>query len=178
MKKALILHGWFETPDGEWFSWLKKELEEKGYQVFVPFLKDNAKPTLTSWTNSVKKELKEEFNNLSEFLVIGHSLGVGFGLKLLEKYKVKKFISVSGWDYWDLTPEHKTFFNPPINHKKILKNCKNIVAIHSNNDPYVTEFVAGEYAKRVKGKFIVLKNKGHFLKKDGVDAIPEMIKEI
>lgn len=30
MKKALILHAWYATPESDWYPWLKTELEKKG----------------------------------------------------------------------------------------------------------------------------------------------------
>jgi esterase/lipase len=36
MKKVFIIHGWDGYPEEGWFPWLKKELEKKGFSVFVP----------------------------------------------------------------------------------------------------------------------------------------------
>lgn len=38
MKKAIILHAWYENPDANWYPWLKAELEKKEYTVFLPEL--------------------------------------------------------------------------------------------------------------------------------------------
>ncbi len=36
MKTAIILHGTLGSPDGNWFQWLKEQLEEKGFMVWLP----------------------------------------------------------------------------------------------------------------------------------------------
>lgn len=176
MKKALLLHGWFNTPQDGWYPWLKKELEEKGYKVFVPQLKDKDRPTLATWTKCALKAVKLD----EDTTIIGHSLGGVLGLKLVEncKKKVAKLITIAGWDYWDRTPEHVTFLKKLINSEKIIKNSKKRIVIHSNNDPYVTEFVAREYAKRIDAKFVLMKGKKHFSKADGVLKIPNILEFI
>ncbi|KKQ98096.1 MAG: hypothetical protein UT23_C0005G0019 [Candidatus Woesebacteria bacterium GW2011_GWA1_39_12] len=115
MKKALILQGWYQKPDKHWYPWLKKELEKRGYEVYLP---DD-----------------------------------------------------------DLTvPEHKLFWQSKINHSKIKQNVKEIYCISSDNDPYTTAVVTEQMSKRLSGKFILLKGKGHFTEKFGVTKIPELLK--
>jgi hypothetical protein len=42
MKNAIILHGTDNTPEGNWFRWLEKELERRDYKVWLPQLPDAA----------------------------------------------------------------------------------------------------------------------------------------
>jgi predicted alpha/beta hydrolase family esterase len=93
------------------------------------------------------------------------------GLKLAEKYKIKKLILVAGWDEWDKTPEHETFFKDDIDHQKIRGNVKDIVVIHSDNDPYISKVVAEKMAKKLGARFILMPGRGHFTKSDGEMAI-------
>jgi len=174
MKKVLILHAWFATPTDHFYPWVKDKLEDKGFKVIVPQLKDKDKPTLKDWKRSVSKACKID----KDTIVIGHSLGSVLALKIAESLdvKIRSLILVAGWDYWDLTPEHKTFFAKPVNHKKIINHAGKIIVIHADNDPYVTAWQAGEFAKRLKAIFILLKNKGHFTKDDGITKLPEVVK--
>lgn len=46
MRSVSVFHCWEGTPESNWYPWLKKDLEKKGYKVNVPLLMDNMKPTL------------------------------------------------------------------------------------------------------------------------------------
>ena len=79
MKNALILHGIFNNEQGNWFPWLKKELERKGYKVFVPNLITSGKPnTNKSWQYVIHNW---KFNKDS--IIIGHSSGGSMALGFL-----------------------------------------------------------------------------------------------
>ncbi|MDD3647015.1 MAG: alpha/beta fold hydrolase [Candidatus Dojkabacteria bacterium] len=175
-KKILLLHAWFATPDSHWYPWLRDELTKRGYEVAVPFLRDNEKPTLASWMRSALRNHKLDKNTL----VIGHSLGAVLALRLVEqtRTKIAGLITVSGWDFWSLVPEHRTFFKNNIDHKRIIARTSKRTVIHADDDPYFTEYTAREFAKRIKANCIILKKKGHFTKDSGVIRFPELIWEV
>jgi len=175
MKKALILQGWYQKPDKHWYPWLKKELEKRGYEVYLPDL-----PTIHTDLPDMKKQLafiEKNFKFDKDTFVFGHSLGTLLAMRLAEKHKYKSMFLVAGWDFDDLTvPEHKLFWQSKINHSKIKQNVKEIYCISSDNDPYTTAVVTEQMSKRLSGKFILLKGKGHFTEKFGVTKIPELLK--
>lgn len=113
----------------------------------------------------------------TEDIVIGHSLGAVFALRVAERSKVKigHLILVSGWDFWDLTPEFVTFFNPLMEHEKIINNCQKITVVHSSNDPFVTIFQAGEMSKRLNAGFVRIENGGHLTSTDGYNEFPKLL---
>ena len=175
MRKALILQGWYQKPDQHWYPWLKKELEKRGYEVYLPDL-----PTMHTDLPNMKKQLAFIEKNIKidkDTSVFGHSIGSLLAMRLAEKRKYKKMFLVAGWDFDDLTePRHRLFWKNKINHSKIRKNVEEIYCISSDNDPYTTAVVTEQMSKRLNGKFILLKGRGHFTVKDGVKKIPKLLK--
>lgn len=173
MKKAIILQGWYQKPDANWYPWLKSELEKKGYSVFVPDL-----PTMhTDFPQMI--EQMQFVENLTEIdsktVIIGHSLGALIAMRLAEKYKFAKMFLVAGWDYNDLTVEHQSFWSNAMGHAAIKDNVKEIYCLESDNDFVITSFMSEEMCKRLSGKFILVPGAGHFLGKVGITQIPEIL---
>jgi len=171
MKHALLLHAWYNTPENHWYPWLKKELQTKGYKVDMPEL-----PTM----NTALPDLAIQFKTAEKFItkdtvVIGHSLGAVLAMRLAEKYAFQKMICVAGWDFNELTTEHRLFWKKPINHESIKKNVKEIYVVSSDNDPYTAPATAEDMSKRFGGKFILIKGAGHFTKQYGVEKISEIL---
>lgn len=173
MKKLLILHCWWGTPEKNWYQYLKEKAQELGYEVSVPQLEDKEKPTLEDWTRSALKDFVIDENTS----IVGHSLGSVLGLKLIQNTNIKidKLVLVSGWDFWDLTPEHKTFFDIPVDHEKIIENSKKVTVVHSSNDPYVALYQAEKMSKRLRGEIIKIENGGHLQASDGFQEFPQLV---
>lgn len=173
MKQAIILQGWYQKPDSNWYSWLKNKLEENGYTVFLPDL-----PTMHSDMPDMQKQLeyiKEHVSFDQNTIVIGHSIGCLLAMRLAEEFSFAKMLLIAGWDFNDLTKEHQLFWSTPIDHKKIKENVKEIYCISSDNDPYMTAFTVEAMAQRFGGKFLLLKGKGHFVDENNVKEIPEIL---
>ncbi|MEK7532992.1 MAG: alpha/beta hydrolase [Patescibacteria group bacterium] len=173
MKSALILHAWLNGPDKHWYPWLKKELEKRGYTVYLPEI-----PTMNTNEPDLATQMKfiegtVPLNN--NMLIFGHSLGCLLAMRLAEKHAFAKMFLVAGWDFDDLYPQHKHFWPNKMNHMAIKKNCKEIYCLSSDNDPYMTAFEVEEMSKRLNGKFILMKGAGHFTKEFGITKIPELI---
>lgn len=169
MKNALILHGAGNDSSGNWFPWLKLELEKKGYKVWAPDLPGSGTPVESVWLNAIFKNKKWIFDKDS--ILIGHSSGATLILRILERLpeydEVAKAILVAGpvdkgsiEKYWpfkeDLT---KYQFNWP----KIKSASKEFILIYSDNDPYDCGIRHGKViAKETAGKLILRKGEGHF----------------
>lgn len=173
MEKVLILHAWHSQPRDHWYPWLKKELERKNYQVFLPEL-----PTMNTDLPNMELQLNHIDKTLDidgQTIIIGHSLGCLLALRLAERKSYQKMFLVAGWDFDDLTKEHKLFWQNKINHQQIKKNVEKIYCFSSDNDPYITLFQVREMSKRLEGKFILVKGAGHFTGKDKITQLPQVV---
>lgn len=55
-----------------------------------------------------------------------------------------------------------SFFTTPINWSEINKHCDKFVAIHSDNDPYVSLHYADFFRDNLHAKVLIEHNKKHF----------------
>ncbi len=172
MKKIIILHCWYNGPEGHWYPRLKEELEKKGYTTVVPDIPEfrTDHPQLKKVMNQIISENTPDGNTS----LVGHSLGTLLALRLAERLVLDKLVLVAGWDFDDLTDGHKSFWKNKINHEKIKKNVKEIYVIHSDNDPYITAIQAEDMSKRLGAKFVLVKGAGHFTRKDKIVELPQV----
>ncbi len=169
MKNALILHGAGNNSQGNWFPWLKSELEKKGYTVWSPNLPNSDVPIQKDWLDTISSNKNWEFNNDS--IIIGHSAGATLILRILERLpegvKINKAILVAGPIDKGKLPEFFQYkeglTREPFNWGKIKKSSKNFYFIASDNDPYDC---GKRHAKvmhgKLGGKLIVKQGEGHF----------------
>lgn len=173
LKKALFLQSWYSTLEDNWYPWLKRQLEKKGYETNftdIPEIRKDT-PDMQKILTQIKSMKFVDKNTT----VIAHSIGCLLAMRLAEYVPFKRMILVSGWDFDDLTEGHKLFWKNKINHAAIKKNVKEIFVVHSDNDPYITTFSAEEMSKRLGGKFILIKGGGHFQAKDGFTKMPKLL---
>jgi uncharacterized protein len=164
MKNVVILHGTDANSKENWFPWLKKQLEEKGYDVWVPDLPKANKPNIKRYNEFILK--KKHWTPNDETILIGHSSGAVAVLGLLqalpENVKIKKAILVSpfvnnlGWESLN------ELFDPAVDYAKIKPKAKEFVILHSSNDPYIPQAQAEEISKGLHTTLRIEKNQGHF----------------
>ena len=181
MKNAIILHGTSANPDKNWFPWLKKELEQKGYKVWVPQLPDADAPNVKKYNEFL---LNNGFDFNEETALIGHSSGSMAILGLLQNLPgdirigtailVGSFINDLGSD--DL----KGLFLEEFDWEKIKSRAERFIFFHSDNDPYCPLGHAEFLSKKLSGKLIVMKGQGHFniTSHPKYKEFPELLKEL
>ena len=169
MKNALILHGAGNNSQGNWFPWLKKELEQKGYKVWAPDLPDSDMPNQQKWLEVIFSNSDWEFN--SESVIVGHSSGATFILRILEilpeRIAINKAILVSAFLDQGTKPEFFSYkqdlLKQTFNWKKIKDSAKHFYFIASDNDPYQC---GQEHAQKLQenlgGELIIQPGQGHF----------------
>ncbi len=183
MKKAYLIHGWGGSSEGGWFDWLKIELPKKRFKVEAFDMPDSENPKIEIWVKYLEEKIP--FEKLTkETYFIGHSVGCQTIMRYLEKSPKQREIGgcifVAGWfDLINLEPEEIDIAHPWINTKidfnRITRHTKNILAIFSDNDPYVHLDEIKKFKENLGAKIIIKKKQGHF---DEVNEIPEILEFI
>jgi predicted alpha/beta hydrolase family esterase len=185
MKRVFIIHGWGRYPEEGWYPWLKKELEQKGFEVFVPAMPNTDEPKIEEWVNFLENLVGEPDKNT---YFVGHSIGCQAILRYLGKLNAKKVggaIFVAGWFHLSEfsfkeepseEEESRNIARPwmetPINFEKVKKTTNNFVAIFSDNDPYVPIEDKDIFKEKLGAEIIMEHNKGHFGDSDGITELP------
>jgi len=175
-----IFHGIYGHPDENWFPWLKKELEKKGYEVIVPKFPTPIGQSLESWLKVIKNyEEKIDYDSI----FIGHSLGAAFILNYLEQAdkEIKAAFLAAGYHKLldnEFKELNKTFVDKRFNWNKIIENCENFYVIASDNDPYIPLELNRQLNILVDGELHIIKNGGHLNAKAGFDKFPELLEII
>jgi len=164
MKNAVVLHGTDANSKDNWFPWLKKELEKRGYTVWVPDLPKANRPNIKRYNEFILKNRNWQPNE--ETILIGHSSGAVAVLGLIQALPanvfIKKAILVApftndlGWD------SLKDLFEPPLDYAKIKHHAKEFIILHSDNDPYIPMKQAEEISKRLNTPLNIQHKQGHF----------------
>ena len=174
MKNALILHGAANNSHGNWFPWLKKVLETKGFAVWVPDLPHADKPTVAKWLHHIFSNKFWKFTN--ESVIIGHSAGATFILRLLEKLpvgvKISKAILVAGPAELGTKKEYfqykENLVRDPFNWKKIKDSCNQFYFVHSDNDQYECGVDQGMiFHQHLNGELVFKPGERHFNLENG-----------
>lgn len=170
MKNAIILHGTDNTPEGNWFRWLEKQLQERGYDVWLPQLPDAARPNAQKYNQLL---LSHGFDYNQETLLIGHSSGAAAILNLLQELpdsvKIKAAFLVGAFEGPLGKDTRSELFPKPFDFAKIKARCRKFILIHSDNDPYCPLPGAKFLAGKLEGELIIESGQGHF----NLQASPE-----
>lgn len=177
----IIIHGTLGKPEGHWFPWLKKELEQEGHKVFLPRFPTPEGQTLKNWL-AVLNSLPVEFDE--NLILVGHSSAPAVILRKLKEiekpvfaiFLVSGFLGSVGNEEYDKL--NASFFKTPFNWTKIRKNARHIFVYNSDNDPYVPLEKGGELARNLGVKLKILKNAGHINSESGFYQFPQLLKDI
>ena len=168
--KFILLHGYKGSPDGNWFPWLKEQL--KDHDVSTPSFPSPA--TIDEWYNIIDTDQIDD-----QTILIGHSLGGSFVLRLLEKgAKPHAAIVVSApikrLGIEDLDDHIVSFVEPPFKWETIKQNCKNILVVASDNDPYVPMEHASTIAKNLSAHLDICYGCEHIQMKEYPELLEKM----
>ena len=167
MKRVFLIHGWEGYPEKDWFVWIKKELEQRGFNIVAPAMPDSMNPKMDAWVSHLAETVGTPDE---ETYFIGHSLGCITILRYLEtlqhNQKVDGAVLVAGFgsnlEYEGYENELASFFQTPIDWKEIKKHCARFTAIHSEDDPFVPIKHNVLFQEKLGAKSIIEQGSGHF----------------
>lgn len=155
---VIIFHGTLGSPESNWFPWLKKELENLGIEVYVPKFPTPAGQSLENWLKAFEP-YQDKVND--ETIFVGHSMGPGFFLRLLEKRT---------------SPIKAGILAAPFDWKKIKKNCQKFVVMAGDDDPYVPIKFPQRIADSLGVELKIIKGGKHL--GETLKEFPEVLEEI
>ncbi len=178
-RRIIIIHGWESSSQGNWFPWLKAELEKLDCEVLIPDMPNADHPKLLGWEAYLRRIVGAPNEDL---YLVGHSLGVITILKYLESLREKEIIGgavlVAGFSESIGYEELSSFFEKPLNYEKAKRAAKRFAVIHSDNDPYVPLRNGELLRDKLNAEFEVIKNGGHLNAEDGFYELPIALEKL
>jgi predicted alpha/beta hydrolase family esterase len=158
VKNAIIFHGTGESPDDQWFPWVKQQMEKAGYTVSVPNLPQMNQQPIAEMVSQVLPTL--DLNE--ETVLIGHSAGAPFILSILEVsgQKIARALLIAGF-YTEIDMGREPVLQPHYDWQK-LAPLADYYMINSTNDPWKCDDTQGRLAFDKLGGTLIIKQDGHF----------------
>ena|SRR3989344_3533254 len=187
MTKVYILHGWDGSPDEPLFRWLEKNLKENRFEVIIPAMPHPENPTIGDWVKTASELESDE-----ETIFVGRSIGCQTILRTLEKYeggkKIQGIVLIAPWMRLDeetikeegqeIIEIAKPWMETPIDFEKVRSHTGKVVAIFSDDDPYVRRDQADFFKNKLGAEIIFEEKKGHFSPSDKVVEVPSILNAI
>jgi predicted alpha/beta hydrolase family esterase len=184
--KVYIVHGWDGNPQEPMFQWLKTSLESRDYDVVVLAMPHPEAPMIEAWVEKLTKAISPG----PETILIGHSIGCQAILRYLEATgnRVKAVVLIAPWTKLDkkvlkkegkeMAAVAKPWMETPIDFTKVKTLAGKVVAIFSDNDPYVPLAEKDFFEQELDAKTLVEKKKGHFREGDGIIMLPSALNAV
>jgi predicted alpha/beta hydrolase family esterase len=181
--KIVIFHGTGGSPEGNWFPWLKKELEKLGHEVYVPRMPTPEKQSVETWCEATQEQIPFWFGK--DTILVGHSCGATWLCEVLSQpreeavrasFFVSGFLDDLGNEWYD--SRNHTFTHYPFDWKQARKMMGEAFVLHGDDDPYVPVAQAEKLAGKLGVKPIFIPGGGHLNAESGYMKFPELLKMI
>lgn len=181
MIRVVIIHGTEGSPDSNWFPWLANELRMWGIEVLSPQMPTPGGQSLQSWMDAFKEQVGTVGPTT---ILIGHSLGATFILRILELINKPVFASIfvagftSNLGILKYDQLNKTFIDHPFDWERVRLNIGRPVCFLGEDDPYVPLSQGRRLASQLKVDPIVIEAAGHINAESGFSSFPLLLSEL
>jgi hypothetical protein len=180
-KRLIAIHGTEGTPQIHWFPWLSKAIRAQGIEVLVPWFPTPEGQHLDTWLSVFNDEVGE----LRESdILVGHSVGACFILRLLEASEVSIASAHLVAGFHTLLPDEdinryiRSFVFADFDWPTIRTAAKSLRIYHSDTDPYVPLEIAQELASDLGVDLRLIKDGGHLNADSGFNEFPYLLESI
>lgn len=187
MKRVFIVHGWEGYPEEGWFPWLKKELEAKGFEVYVPQLPDAGSPRIHAWVSKLAGAVGTADEHT---YFVGHSMGCQTIARYFESlpegvtiggavFVAGFFKRLTGLDNDANSREvERHWLGAPLDLAKVRSHLPKSVAIFSDNDPYVPLENQEDFRDKLGSEIVIERKMGHFSGSSGIIELPVALQSL
>lgn len=201
-KRVVIVHGAYGHPGGNWFPWLKQEIEKAGHEAVVPKFPTPEGQDFSVWQKVFEKEVGPLTRDV---ILVGHSVGAGFILGLLDEagkelgvdrggsevsagrrsadvLPVKAAFLVAGFlgklNLPDFDGINETFVCRKFDWTKIKQTAAEIFVWNGEDDPYVPTEKGQQLAQSLSVPMMLIPAGGHLNEESGYTTFPLLFEKI
>ena len=168
MYDFLVIHGSYGSPYKNWFPWVHSALAKRGKTCLNPHFPTPEGQNYETWSKLLKFYVDEGFVG-ENTTIITHSMSCVFVARFCvdNNMKIKKFVSVSGFNEIDYSPTdsndiYNSFYASKEELAKFKGLCEERYAFYSDNDPYVPIEKGKEFADIIGAEHLFREGCGHF----------------
>jgi uncharacterized protein len=180
-RRVIIVHGTFGTPAKNWFPWLADAVRGCGAAVVAPSFPTPEGQSLDAWLDVSNAEI----GSLGTAdVLVGHSLGSGFALRLLERAdaRISGLFLVSGFvgelQHDELDVLNSSFVQPPFDWPVIRRHAELIKLYNGDDDPFVPLAKGEELATALAATLTVVPSGGHINGAAGFTEFPQLFADL
>jgi predicted alpha/beta hydrolase family esterase len=172
-----LIHGYTANASSNWFPSFKKEMENDNVTVCILEMPNSNAPRFNEWLEHLENKIVN-YNENSIF--IGHSLGCVSILNYLntKQQKFKGLFLISGFSEESPIVELLDFIHTKINYDLIQRLVETRVSISAKDDDIIPFEYSERLAQKLNTDFILLDNGKHFIDRDGIYELPELVTEV
>ena len=191
-RRAYIIHGYLGYPGEAWQPWLKRELEARGFEAFLPAMPNPDRPTIPGWLSFIAALVGEPGPGT---VLIGHSLGCQAVVRHLETLgaagkSVAATVLIAGAFPRAMTAAEAMrrtggdailtpWLTTGVDARLVKRAAGRCTIILSDNDPYIPfEDARASYRDCLDATFIVEHGKGHFNEDDHLTELPSALQAV